>query len=194
MLDLAADIGSGGTVLQTCLVVDGVEVPVDTDFRVWLRFGRELDAHAIADPRVLLDPASAPAGWVAAAVSFYADEQELPRSRGGAGARALDYDMDAPLIVAAFMQAYGIDLTDERLRMHWHLFLALLRAIPQDTLLARAMGHRAWTAADGRKKQETYMAEMRAAWALPSMGAEGARAAVEYQRQWFGDVSYEGSE
>ena len=68
---------------------------------------------------------------------------------------------------SSFQQAYGIDLTDPGLSMHWHRFLALLRGLPEDTALARVMGFRGWRADDGRKGREREMRERRAAWALP---------------------------
>lgn len=191
MIDLAADIAAGGTALQTALVVGGVELPVDTSFRAWLRFGRVARELGACDPRVLLcEPVE---GWQEAAASFYADRQELPRAAGeGARDRTFDPDADAPLVVAAFAQAYGIDLTDPGTDMHWHLFMALLRGVPQETQLSRVMGYRAW--APGRRSPEAVARELRDVWALPSLTDAEARRAVEYQSEWFGDVSYGGDE
>ena len=184
MIDLAADIAAGESPLQTALVVDGAEVPVDTGFRAWLRFGRALGEHGVADPRVLLGPA--PAGWVGAAVAFYLDEQPVPRPRAGGGRRAVDFDADAPLILAAFRQAYGIDLADPGTAMHWHVFLALFRALPADTLMAQVMGWRTWSEADERRRPETAARERRDAWALPSMTDDEMAEALAYQAHWLG--------
>lgn len=183
MIDLAADIAAGGECLQQALVVGGEEVPVDTSFRAWLRFGRALSEDGVVDPRVLR---GAPVrGWQAAAVRFYADEQELPR-KGRGGARQFDDDLDAPLVVAAFRQAYGVDLTDPGLEMHWHLYRALLRGIPSGTRLAEVMQARGWTEADEKRKPETARREARGRWALPSLGGKAADEAVRYQQAWFG--------
>ena len=188
MIDLGADTEHGCSPVQTALVVDGKEVPIDTGFRTWLRFGRTLREHRVADPDVLLG--RAPEGWARAAVDFYADEQPVPRGGGRGGRRAVDMDADAPLIVAAFMQAYGIDLTDTRLDMHWHVFLALLRGLPQSTLMAQVMGWRTWT--DDRRSSEAAARERRDAWALPEMTAADIEAALAYQEHWLGgDASTE---
>lgn len=184
MIDLAADASAGESTLQTALVVDGAEVPVATGFRAWLRFGRALSEHRVADPRVLLGPA--PAGWVDAAMAFYRDEQPVPRPRGGGGRRSVDFDVDAPLIVAAFRQAYGIDLTDPATDMHWHVFLALFRGLPTDTLMSQVMGWRTWSAADERRRPETAARERRDAWALPSMSDHEMAEALAYQAHWLG--------
>lgn len=191
MIDLAADIAAGGLCLQQALVVDGAELPVDTSFRAWLRFGRVLSEERMADPRVLLcDPVP---GWVQAAIDFYRDEQELPRPTGADRGRALDLDLDAGLIAAAFRQAYGIDLTDPGLRLHWHLFLALLRAVPDETKLARVMAARTWQPADEKRKPETARRELRAAWRLPELSGGARDEALAYQAEWFGDVKFGGA-
>lgn len=185
MIDLGADITAGGSCLQTCLVVEGAEIRIETGFRAWIRFGRVLREEGVIDPRVLAgEPVQ---GWQAAAVEFYADREEVPRGRGGG--RAFDMDVDAPRIVAAFVQAYGIDLTDPALDMHWHLFQALLRAIPAETQLARVMGYRSWTKADEKKKPETRNRELREMWALPEGPSARDDAAVAYQMAAFGDVT-----
>lgn len=56
--------------------------------------------------------------------------------------KALDFEQDRALIVAAFRQAYGIDLNAERGRMHWQTFSDLLKGIPADTRLAEVMSIR----------------------------------------------------
>lgn len=48
-------------------------------------------------------------------------------------AKSMDFIQDGPLIYAAFMQAYGMDLNDQRGRLHWWKFTALLRGLPSNT-------------------------------------------------------------
>ena len=59
------------------------------------------------------------------------------------GPRVMDFHQDAALILAAFRQAYGIDLYHEQGRLHWLEFLALLSGIPQNTRLSEVMEIRA---------------------------------------------------
>ena len=59
------------------------------------------------------------------------------------GPRVMDFHQDAALILAAFRQAYGIDLFQEQGRLHWLEFLALLSGIPQATRLSEVMEIRA---------------------------------------------------
>lgn len=56
--------------------------------------------------------------------------------------RAFDFRQDANYIYAAFRQAYGIDLHRERGRLHWHEFVALFTALPEDTRMAQIMAIR----------------------------------------------------
>lgn len=45
-----------------------------------------------------------------------------------------DFDFDARYLFAAFMQAYKIDLIEEQGKLHWIKFVALLNALPEDTM------------------------------------------------------------
>lgn len=45
-----------------------------------------------------------------------------------------DFEVDAKYIFAAFTQAYGIDLIEVQGKLHWTKFVALLNALPSDTV------------------------------------------------------------
>ena len=51
-----------------------------------------------------------------------------------------DFDFDSPYIFAAFMQTYGIDLTDTD--MHWYKFKALFDALPADCQFSKIISYR----------------------------------------------------
>lgn len=53
----------------------------------------------------------------------------------GSGPVSISFSVDADRIIAAFWQAYGIDLTKERL--HWWVFVALLDNLPDDTRMMK---------------------------------------------------------
>ena len=55
--------------------------------------------------------------------------------------KVTDFEQDAGLIRAAFLQAYGIDLYHDRL--HWLAFTDLLNAIPEGSRYAEVVGIRA---------------------------------------------------
>lgn len=64
---------------------------------------------------------------------------KAPRKTGGQ--KVTDFVQDAPLIRAAFRQAYGIDLYREKL--HWIEFTELLNAIPEGNRYSEVVGIRA---------------------------------------------------
>ena len=64
---------------------------------------------------------------------------KAPRKKGGQ--RVTDWVQDAPLIRAAFRQAYGVDLYRDNL--HWIEFTELLNAIPEGNRYSEVVGIRA---------------------------------------------------
>ena len=95
---------------------------------------------------LFLEPSPAPTQEVIEALgAFFHEKKEVPRSEGSSD--TLDYDIDADYIYAAFMQGYGIDLMEEGL--HWHKFLALWAALPDDTAMSKIIGDRQY---DGKDK------------------------------------------
>lgn len=68
---------------------------------------------------------------------------------------AMDYLQDADAIVAAFQQAYGLNL-DETCGLHWWHFLALLRNLPDDTRMSEIIRIRTMPidAKDSPKRQQ----------------------------------------
>lgn len=97
-----------------------------------------------------------------------------PASRPDTGP-AFDYRCDAPYIVAAFQQAYGIDLTTEK--MHWFRFRALFAALPEDTLMAKIMGWRSADLADYEGSMREHYAALKERFALPAALRGGAAVA-----------------
>ena len=116
-------------------------------------------------------------GWI---IEFYrAGEQAAePAAKPASGpdtGPAFDYRCDAPYIVAAFQQAYGIDLTAEKL--HWFRFRALFAALPEDTLMARIINWRTLDLADYEGGMREHYAELKERFALPPELRGGAAVA-----------------
>lgn len=158
------------------ICVDGEFFAINTDFRKWLSFAR-----MIAEPSTLLVffdsfyldriPQDRQKGFDEL-LKFYSPERILPRPIATTSARVLDYELDADLIYAAFMQCYHIDLfaTDSNghaVELHWHRFLALLYGL-RDTMLNDVMSYRAWQKGD-KTTYEQSMEKLKNAWALPTI-------------------------
>ena len=88
---------------------------------------------------------------------------------------AFDYRCDAPYIVAAFQQAYGIDLTTAKL--HWFRFRALFAALPEDTFMAKIINWRTLDLADYEGSMREHYAALKERFALPPELRGGAAVA-----------------
>ena len=151
-------------------------IPVHVDFRRWILFYRLL-----ADPEVpeAVKPAVAARivcreipgaekpderDRVTRALLTFASGGDAVPEDGEAGEapreELFDFMEDGERILASFRAAYGIDLTAARL--HWWVFLALLRGLPPESPFMRAVRLRALDPAgieDDRVRREVRRAK-----------------------------------
>ena len=92
---------------------------------------------------------------------------------------AFDYQCDAGYIVAAFQQAYGIDLTREK--VHWFRFRALFAALPEDTLMAKIMSWRTMDLSEYDGSMRAHYADLQERFALPAELRGGAARVVSVE-------------
>lgn len=176
MIDLSRDT------LPDALLVGDEVFQVNTSFRKWIAFEQML-REGLAWDGVFADRVPSSPEWVEAALEFLQSRNVTPRGTSKGSARALDLVLDGDYVVAAFQQAYGIDLTAED--MHWHRFKALLNGLPEDTMLSRIMSYRTY---ESRKAdRDAEMKRLRAEWSLPDPEAERERqAALDMFEAWAG--------
>lgn len=170
------------------VTVDGVFYPIKTDFRFWLMFSRLLASQesCFADFDFLYQnqwqiPEDRKAGFDAL-LDFFINKKELPRIlEENDNKNVLDYELDAELIYAAFYEQYKIDLLDEKMRLHWWKFKALLSGL-HGTKLNEIMAFRCFDENDKTEwKQVQIMNRKR--WELPEkVTAEEKKAADEFDR------------
>lgn len=98
-----------------------------------------------------------------------------------------DFEQDAEYIIAAFRQAYGIDLLKNRSGprwkfwrrpLHWFEFLALLSGLPEDTRLHKIMAIRATplpAATKYNREEVQRLVKQKAAFALKTTEEERER-------------------
>ena len=101
-----------------------------------------------------------------------------PRKNGGQ--KVTDWVQDAPLIRAAFRQAYGIDLYRENL--HWIEFTELLNSIPEGSRYSEIIGIRARPMPEPTKwnqKEREWLLQAKADYALDLTDKEQAE---QYRR------------
>lgn len=157
---------------------------VETSFRTWIAFDASLRGGVASFE--IFRGGFRPAGteWVSGAREFLSPPCACPHDVPDRGDRLLDLVVDGDYVVAAYQQAYGIDLTDPSLDMHWHRFLALLRGLPGDTVLAEAMRMRGWR--EDRRSMTAVNESLRRQWSLPS---ERDAATLAWQEAAFGRVA-----
>lgn len=166
-------------------------LPIDPDFRpmVWLA-----NAYARGEPdkqpvyfaaeqldrfyRVPISSDQLSEAYHAMLEFYLGGSEELGSGREGPSRDevALDYHCDAPYIIAAFQQVYGIDLTTAHL--HWWRFKALLCALPEDCLLARIIHWRTADLSDLPPTEKAFYTMQRERFALPPEVKGGAARAV----------------
>lgn len=66
------------------------------------------------------------------------EEQKTEREK-----KVLDIGQDAPLIWAAFLQCYGVDLKTDARKIHWWEYQDLLASLPDDTRIMQIVSIRA---------------------------------------------------
>lgn len=150
--------------LPASLIVAGISVPIDTDFRTWVQIWKIRESNkdgwkkafailTLAYPseeyRRLIagnyeDALSKALDFLNRTLGDDTPERPLTRSEKRLrGLRLLDWDYDASRVVADFAREYGIDLTDGDLTMHWWRFMALFNGLSDQSATMEAIAIRA---------------------------------------------------
>lgn len=167
------------------IIVNGVAYPINTDFRIGIMFDQMLcdpkltDEEKIALALQMYFKESIPQDIDSALpelLYFYRCGVPPPRKRKviddeappRPSARVLDYDYDAPLIYAAFLSQYGIDLQDV-VELHWWKFSAMLKGLNDNEEISKIMSYRAVDLSSIKNKEERKRyATLKAKYALPN--------------------------
>lgn len=154
------------------ITVSGREYPVETDFRVWVEFqsiltgsgpeGERAERLAGFMARMGLTPSKE--ALDAMLVFYTAESKERAAASQKSRPMAFDFQQDSEYIYAAFMGAYGIDLTTAAL--HWWRFKALFKALPEDCELCRIMRYRTVDLKDVPKDQRRFYQEQKNRYSL----------------------------
>ena len=168
--------------LPQTVSIDGAEVLINTDFRISLQFEMLIqsdipDKEKIARALKLYYP-KIPRNTEKAVeriIEFYSGNSEKNDCKSKSSDKKVQpvysFKYDSEYIYAAFLQAYNIDLTTEK--MHWHKFRALFKALPEYCEIVRIMGYRAAKiTSDMSKKQQEFYRRMKKIYALPVSDSE----------------------
>lgn len=182
--------------------VNGVEYPVETDFRAWVRFQGILLADETNDDKAakicdLMVEMGLPQTKESldAMLQFYAGASTENNTGGGKNVRAYDFEKDSEYIFSAFLDSYGIDLTTAKL--HWWRFKALFKSLPEDCQMCKIMMYRTIDLKKVPKDQRKFYRDMKARYALKSGNHTGYRTEQEmkeYVKQRFAEAQSRMSE
>lgn len=172
--------------LPCTVIVANTQIPIDTDYRTGILFEQTLSDPAMPDNEKLntvlklyygdaVFPLLGDMDTVQEALNgimwFYrcgADETAESETEGGASGKdpPFSYEHDAGYIYAAFVEAYGIDLTKNRL--HWWQFRALFLGLPETVLFCKIMGYRTMEIpAKMPKAQKKFYQRMKRIYKIP---------------------------
>lgn len=158
---------------------DGTEYPIHSDFREWIRF-ESLLANADVPESLkffialrLIFADNVPDDFHAAHefVSwFYRGGKELPANGGSdislTSRRVYDLEYDSEYIFAAFLEQYGIDLSDIPY-LHWWKFIALFKGL-HDCKMTDIIGYRGAEITDDMpKSRQAFLMDMQEMFELP---------------------------
>lgn len=152
--------------LPDSVTVSGSSYQIYTNFRDWLKFfDLQEDTKISQRDRILLmfrwykeiPPLEHAEEALNALIAFAVrDEkaiQKAKKNKNKSTSKILSWSYDAAYIYSAFLPAYQIDLLKTE-NMHWHLFLNLFDALPEDMPVKQRMSYRAVNLSTVRDKAE----------------------------------------
>lgn len=157
--------------LPECVTVNGIEYPIETDFRVWVELYDRIcngstDGNKASALLEFISDAGLPleSGSVDAIMQFFTGGAHREGKPSTASSPVFDFVRDSEYIYAAFLETYGIDLTRDSL--HWQAFIALFRSLPDTCQICKIMYYRSVKLEDVPKHQKRFYAEMKRKYAL----------------------------
>jgi len=144
--------------------LNGVFYPIKTDFRDWLRL---LDSYEDVPPEQqvvgllgmfkTLPPQHLIPKAIEELLEFARAYEPQSTVQSDNGVKTTDsplsWSFDSPFIYAGFLECYHIDLLKID-TMHWHIFLGLFQALPEDTPIKKRMAYRSVNLATIKDKKE----------------------------------------
>lgn len=164
--------------LPETVEIDGQAHAINCDFR----FGVTLEQEVLSDQETdvagllrLFYPGGVPRNVNAAVdkmLEFFKAPSSLQNGKGESQARKgrwYDFRQDADVLLASFLDAYGIDLSTAR--MHWWTFRLLMLNLPHETAFMQRVHYRTADISKVDKKLQPHYRKMRSLYALKDSGA-----------------------
>ncbi len=138
--------------LPSTVTINNKQYPIVTDYGVWLDFSKILEEKTTNEEAgvILFNIAGSaiedsvdPQDLFRVLIEFFIGEDHTSENETSnkKNSKTYDFEHDAQLIYAAFLQTYGIDLIKYR-GLHWWCFRALLNALTDDNKFMKVIGYR----------------------------------------------------
>lgn len=165
--------------------------PIYPDFRNMLRLEEILEDADLSNAEATIAGLSLLYGEIPSDIKGAVDELQwfyfcgdLPSAgRRGKGSRIYDFREDAPYLFSAFLSAYGINLLQESMHLHWWAFMALFVSLPENTQMMRIMCDRNMDTSKLKGETKRYYEERKKAVALKPKRFSSERMTLEERRQ-----------
>lgn len=182
--------------------IDNKEYPIRWDFRVGILYELLMldeDVEGAEKPLLALHLfyPEIPKDWKMALEGiqwFYrageAEKKSHKKRSHRKQERIYSFEHDASFIYSAFLEQYGMDLTQEK-QLHWWKFRALFQGLREDITICKIMGYRSMEINESMgKEQKEFYRRMKALYRLPSSkGEEEKLSAIEAALLSGGDLS-----
>lgn len=97
---------------------------------------------------------------------FYRCGKEVVKEEGQQTNEVISYEYDADYIYSAFLDQYGIDLTEQD-NLHWWKFKAMFKALKADNEISRIMSIRATDTIGLKGKELDHYKKLKKIYAIP---------------------------
>lgn len=161
--------------LPEAVEIDGLEYPINTDFRISVMFEQLLADASLTEQEKLVQalrlyypmiPGNIPAALEQILWFYRCGKEQKAAEDDKPSAAVFDYDYDDQYIYAAYLDQYGIDLQDAKL--HWWKFKAMFAGLKEDNKLCKIMSYRAMDIpGDMPKAQKEFYKKMKKLYEIP---------------------------
>ncbi|MBR6523452.1 MAG: bacteriophage Gp15 family protein [Clostridia bacterium] len=168
--------------LPDSLTICGVDCPIRTDFKTWIKvsglLGKDVSAEMLSQLLGLVFE-KLPPNLIEAMKTIFefyrlGEEDKRAGNKKAPSKSTFDFDYDGNLIFAAFLQQYNVDLCESN--MHWWKFRALFDCLSDDTQFMKVVGYRSMDISKIKdKKQKSFYRKMKERYRLPDKRSESQK-------------------
>lgn len=118
------------------------------------------------------------------------EESNVERIGGANRGPAYSFEQDDRMIYAAFLEQYGIDLTDAKAFLHWWQFCALLESLSDKCKFSQVVGYRTMEIPRKMPKHEKdFYLEMKRRYAIKQQHVKPAISLIERNQRMIDYIS-----